>query len=123
MEIANLLSKVSDTMHVSRCFGPASEHDGVTIVPVAFVAGGGGGGGSTEPVEPSPDAVDAEPSASVTGAGGGFGGVSWPLGVYVIQNGQVRWVPALDVTRLAIAVISVVKLVAKLRAARALRKG
>jgi len=123
MEIANLLSKVSETMHVSRCFGPASEHGGVTIVPVAFVAGGGGGGSSTEPVEPSRDTADAEPSLSVTGGGGGFGGVSWPLGVYVIQDGQVRWVPALDVTRLAIAAIGAVKLVAKLRATRALRKG
>lgn len=123
MEIANLLTKVSDTMHVSRCFGPASEHDGVTIVPVAWVAGGGGGGGDTEPVGPSPDVADGAPLPPVTGSGGGgFGTVSWPLGVYVIQDGQVRWVPALDVTRLAIAAIGAAKLFAKLRTARSLQK-
>lgn len=122
MEIENLLAKVSDTMHVSRCFGPPSEHDDVIIVPVAFVVGGGGGGGGTEPAKPSPAAAGAASPVSVTGGGGGFGTVSWPLGVYAIQGGQVRWVPALDVTRLAIAALGAVKVLVKLRAARSLQK-
>jgi uncharacterized spore protein YtfJ len=122
MEIANLLTKVSETMHVSRSFGPASEHDGVTIVPVAIVVGGGGGG--TQPIEGSSDAARTDADAGVaTGSGGGFGTVSWPIGVYAVKDGHVRWVPVLDVTRLAIAAISAAKLIAKLRAARALRKG
>ncbi len=37
MEISALLSKLSDTMYVSRSFGPASEHYGVTMIPVAMV--------------------------------------------------------------------------------------
>jgi len=107
MDIPNLLTKLSDTMHASRSFGPATEHDGVTVIPVALVVGGGGVGMGTEP----------EPS-EVTGSGGGFGTVSWPLGVYTVRQGEVRFVPALDVTRLAIAAIGAVKLLARLRARR-----
>ena len=122
MEIANLLTKVSDTMHVTRCFGPPSEHGGVTIVPVAFVVGGGGGGGGTEPAKPSAHEPDAGSVLTMTGGGGGFGTVSWPLGVYAIQGGRVRWVPALDTTRVAIAALGVAKLLLKLRATRSLQK-
>ena len=39
------LNAVKDTMTVSRVFGDAYEHDGVTVIPVASVRGGGGGGG------------------------------------------------------------------------------
>ena len=121
MEIANLLSKVSETMHVGRSFGPASEHDGVTIIPVALVAGGGGGGfGPTPPAPGAPSTIEGDPP---TGGGGGFGTVSMPLGVYVVKNGDVRWVPAVDVTRVVIGVIGAVKLVAKLRARSRLAAG
>ena len=107
MEIPSLLAKLSDTMHASRSFGPATEHGGVTVIPVALVVGGGGMGMGTEP----------EPS-EVSGSGGGFGTISWPLGVDTVKQGEVRFVPALDVTRLAIAAISALKLLAKLRARR-----
>lgn len=107
MEIPSLLAKLSETMHASRSFGPATEHDGVTVIPVALVVGGGGMGMGSEPAP-----------SEVTGSGGGFGTISWPLGVYTVRQGDVRWVPAFDVTRLAIAAIGAVKLVARLRARR-----
>lgn len=117
MEIPSLLAKVTDTMHVSRSFGPPSQHGDVTLVPVAVVAGGGGGGGGTGHGD-----VAASAASGGGGGGGGFGTISWPIGAYVIEGGAVRWVPALDVTRLAVAGIGVVKAVTKLRARRQARR-
>jgi uncharacterized spore protein YtfJ len=112
MEIQKLLAKVSDSIHVGRSFGPASEHGDVTIVPVAIEVGGGGLGIGEQPGDPA----STGEGAVVTGSGGGFGTMSFPLGVYVIKGGDVRWVPAIDATRVAIAAISLVKLVTKARA-------
>ena len=107
MDLSSLLSRVTDTMSATRSFGPAFERGDTTVIPVALVAGGGGGGASGHG-ERSTDEDDG-------GSGGGFGTVSMPLGVYVIREGNVRWVPAVDVTRLAIAAIGLVKVGAKLR--------
>ncbi|HUS60647.1 MAG TPA: hypothetical protein VMY34_00530 [Acidimicrobiales bacterium] len=115
MEIQKLLTKLSDSMHASRSFGPSSEHDAVTIVPVAIEVRGGGLGMGMNP-DPVPTSPDAGGEAVPTGSGGGFGTLSFPLGVYVIKHGEVRWVPAIDATRVAIAAISLVKLVTKVRA-------
>ena len=71
---------------VKRVFGEPYEKDGMTIIPVAAVAGGAGGGSG-------PD------SQGNAGSGGGFGVAARPVGVYVIQNGQVRWEPAFDLNR------------------------
>ena len=107
MTLQELIAKASDSFGVSRSFGPPIEKDGTLVIPVA-IAGGGGGGGE------APSSAD-QPN---TGVGAGFGGVSWPLGVYVLKDGTVKWVPAIDPTRLALAVIGLVKLGMKLRAAR-----
>lgn len=115
MEIQNLLTKLSDSMHVSRSFGPSSDHGDVTIVPVAIEVGGGGLGIGTHPADVAPTSPEAGGEPVPTGSGGGFGTLSFPLGVYVIRHGEVRWVPAIDATRVAIAAISLVKLVTKLR--------
>lgn len=113
MEITSLLSRMSDHIHVSRAFGPPTDHGSVTVVPVAVVIGGGGlGTGEEAPEEPGSD----EPRD--TGMGAGFGGVTWPLGVYVIEGDRVRWVPAVDVTRVVLAVIALLKVIVALRAGR-----
>jgi hypothetical protein len=39
-------------------------------------------------------------------AGGGFGGLVLPAGAYVVKGGQVRWVPAVDVTIVVLASLS-----------------
>lgn len=44
------------------------------------------------------------------GEGGGFGVGARPAGAYVIKDGNVRWMPAVDVNRI-IAVLGVVVLV------------
>jgi uncharacterized spore protein YtfJ len=107
MELEELLDKVSESVQAGRSFGPAAEHGDVTLVPVALVIGGGGGGSGSGPGEDDPG-----------GSGGGFGTISWPLGAYAIKDGNVRWVPALDVTRVAIAGIGAAKLLIKLRRRR-----
>ena len=94
MDLVKLMSKAGESLSVGRVFGAPIERDGVLLIPVAWVAGGGGGGGQ----EPNQD----EPG----GSGGGFGGVSWPLGMYVVEEGTVRWVPVIDATRIVLGVLA-----------------
>jgi uncharacterized spore protein YtfJ len=90
---ASVLGAVGATreaLSVRRVFGDPYELDGVTIVPVARVAGGAGGGGG----EGTGD------SDAGSGFGTGFGLVAQPVGVYKIHDGEVVWLPAVDVTQL-----------------------
>lgn len=120
MDVKELLNKVGDHLSVGRAFGPAYEKDGTLVIPVAFVAGGGGGGGSEAPAqEASPDSESVTDSDSrVAGSGGGFGGVVLPVGVYVVSGERVRWIPAVNVTWIALSVLSVVGIFARSRAWR-----
>ena len=140
MDAENILAKVSENLSVRRAFGAAYEKNGVLIIPVALVAGGGGGGTSrprpgnsaARPDGPAePDAapqdsgpmdsgpvdagpVDAGPvDAGRTDAGGGFGGLVMPAGAYVVKGDQVRWVPAVDVTIVVLASLSLVRILAR----------
>jgi uncharacterized spore protein YtfJ len=124
MDAANLLEKVSDHLSVRRAFGVAYEKDGTLIIPVALVAGGGGAGtarsGRGDPAAgpgslPEGDATahDAAPQDPGYGDGGGFGGLVLPSGVYVVKGDQVRWVPALDTTIVALASLALVRLLAR----------
>jgi uncharacterized spore protein YtfJ len=125
MDAENLLAKVSDNISVQRAFGAAHEKDGMLIIPVAIVAGGGGAGTTRsrrgDPAAPpaSPPAKgakadDATPQDSgPTDAGGGFGGLVLPSGVYVVKGDQVRWVPAIDVTIVVLASLSLVRVLAR----------
>lgn len=92
MSMFDTLKQASSMMAVRQVFGEPIERDGVTIIPVARVMGGGGGGAGT-------GSNDGEQGG---GEGGGFGMVAAPAGVYVIQNGQVRWEPALDINRIVL---------------------
>lgn len=102
MTVDELLAKATEGLNAGRAFGPIIERDDCLIIPVAFVAGGGGGG-------------DA-PAGQEVATGGGFGGVTWPLGVYVIKDGQVRWMPAVDATLIALGGLLVMRTVLKVRA-------
>ena len=92
------------------------------VIPVALVTGGGGAGeGSAGCASTSSDDedivrdtvdADAEPSS---GSGGGFGGVVVPVGAYVVKDEQVRWVPAVNVTVIVIAVLCAIRLLTKSR--------
>ena|SRR5438132_3993746 len=87
------LDAVRDLLTVKHVFGEAYEKDGVTVIPVADVRGGGGGGGGagTDPQK-----------GQGSGTGMGFGMKVRPAGAFVIKNGDVAWMPAVDVTRIVV---------------------
>jgi uncharacterized spore protein YtfJ len=105
-DVQETISKARDAITVKRVFGAPYERDGVTVIPAAAVGGGGGGGGGE----------DEEGSG---GAGVGFGLGGRPVGAYVIQDGNVRWEPAFDATRiigqLLVALAAVALLLARRR--------
>ena len=128
MDVENLLAKLGENLSVRRAFGTAYEKDGVLIIPVALVAGGGGGGTGTarnrhgdsaaEPGSPAQagTATDDDATPQDSGrkdAGGGFGGLVLPSGAYVVTGDQVRWVPAVDVTIVVLASLSLARLLAR----------
>ena len=89
-DVQEAISKAHDTITVKRVYGDPYERDGLTVIPAAAVSGGGGGGGGE----------DAEKGGK--GGGGGFGLSGRPVGAYVIEDGSVRWEPAVDVSRIAL---------------------
>jgi uncharacterized spore protein YtfJ len=88
--VDELLAGARDAITVKRVYGDPIEQEGVTVIPAAAVGGGGGGGG------------DAEHNG-----GGGFGVRARPVGAYVIRGDEVTWVPAVDVTRLAVVALGI----------------
>lgn len=85
------LRGVRDALSVQRVFGEAYDLDGITIIPVARLAGGAGGGGGE----------GTEEQEGGSGFGSGFGLGATPVGVYEIRDDGVRWRPSVDVNRLA----------------------
>jgi uncharacterized spore protein YtfJ len=127
MNVEELMNRVGQNLSVGRAFGAAYEKDGTLVIPVALVAGGGGGGEGTSPSGvggPGGEAAgDGESTAGVepaTGSGGGFGGVVMPVGAYVVKDGAVRWMPAVNVNIVILAGLGVIRLV--LRARRRARR-
>ena len=99
------IERIQQALASAHVFGDPVERDGVLILPVLRVRGGGGGGeGSRTPASGrgSEESVDSG-SGSGSGSGGGFGLDAHPVGVYVLQDGRVRWEPAFDLTRIALA--------------------
>ena len=125
MDVGKLLMKASDDLSVRRAFGTAYEKDDMLIIPVALVAGGGGAGmghsrrrdlaaGPESAPEGSPPGHDETPQDSgQVDAGGGFGGLVLPAGAYVVKGGQVRWAPAVDITIVVLASLSLVRVLAR----------
>ncbi|HYW25726.1 MAG TPA: spore germination protein GerW family protein [Terriglobales bacterium] len=117
MDAKEILEQARDTLTVRRVFGEPIEQNGLTVVPVAAVQGGAGAG--------SGEGRQAEGSPAGSGVGGGWGGMARPVGVYVIDNGQVRWEPAVDVGRIVLGaqVVAVVALIVLRSVVRAWRRG
>ena len=95
-DVPALLGRIGDSISGHKSFGPAFEKYGILLIPVAYVFGGGGGGENDEPAPSGKDKPDKPESSQKKGSGGGYGLVTWPIGAYVVQDGQVRWVPAID---------------------------
>jgi len=87
MDIAEVLASAQNSLDVRRVYAEPFTQDGVTVIAAAAVAGGGGGGHGDDDTK------------GQRGEGGGFGVSARPVGAYVIKNGEVRWVPAVDVAR------------------------
>jgi len=98
VQINELLQRVGEQLTVGRAFGPAYEHDGTLVIPVATVFGGGGGGSD---------------SKEETAEGGGVGGIVHPLGAYVVRDGRVRFVPTIDVTLLMAGALLLLRLLVR----------
>ena len=125
MDVGNLLMKASGNLSVRRAFGTPYEKDDMLIIPVAMVAGGGGGGTSPsrrpDPVAgpdslPEGDPAGHDPTSQDSermDAGGGFGGLVLPAGAYVVKGGQVRWVPAVDMTIVVLVSLCLVRVPAR----------
>ena len=94
MNATAILEDARDVLTVRRVVGEPIERDGTVVIPVVRVHGGLGGGGE-------PD--DATGTGTREGAfGGGLLMGAKPIGVYVIREGKVSWLPAVDVNRLAL---------------------
>jgi len=91
MKLDEVLDTARETITVRRVFADPYEKDGLTVIAGARVSGGAGGGGGHD-------------QQGQEGSGGGFGVNARPAGAFVIQDGKVRWQPAVDVTRLALVV-------------------
>jgi len=118
VDVQELLSKVAQHLSVSRAFGTAYEKDGSLVIPVALVAGGGGGGEGTSGPPSSDSALDdedADSDAESSGSGGGFGGVVMPVGVYVVKDEQVRWVPAINANLVIVIAFLTLRMIARAR--------
>jgi uncharacterized spore protein YtfJ len=106
-EVQEAIAKARDAITVKRVYGTPFEREGVTVIPAATVSGGAGGGGGENPDEGG------------SGAGSGFAIGARPVGAYVIENGNVRWEPAFDATRiigqLLLALAAVALLLARRR--------
>lgn len=107
MVAAELMERVRDAASAGRVYGEPYEKDGLTVIPAAAVAGGGGGGGDAQ------------------GNGGGLGLAARPAGAWIIEEGKVRWMPAVDVNRIvlggqvvAIVALLVMRSIAKARSRR-----
>ena len=98
MSTNEILDRTAKAMAATTVFGPAHQHNGITVIPAATVRGGGGGGGGTRSGE------DPNDAKSDTGEGGGFGLMARPAGAIVINGDNVTWkAPPLDLTRVIIA--------------------
>jgi len=97
MDVQTLLEQANDSVTVKRVFGEPIERDGVLVIPAAMVAGGGGGGLGTG-TGFGPDGVQ---QGEGTGTGGGWGLQARPVGAFVVRDGVVTWVPAIDWGRIA----------------------
>ncbi|MEV6269658.1 spore germination protein GerW family protein [Kribbella sp. NPDC051936] len=90
-DVLEVLRGVVDSVKAGTVFGAPVSYKGLTVLPVARIAGGGGGGRGE----------DAN-GRGAEGSGGGIGLSARPVGVYVIKDDEVTWSPAVDVTKVVL---------------------
>ena len=70
-----------------RVYGDPIERDGLVLIPAVRILGRGGGRHGKDGKGPG---------------GGAFRVSARPAGVYVLRDGKVKWMPALDVNRIVL---------------------
>jgi uncharacterized spore protein YtfJ len=85
MEAQEILDQARKSIGAKSVYAEPIVQNGTTVIPAASVSGGGGAGSGDGP--------------QGKGGGGGFGMKSRPTGAWVIDDGVVRWQPAVDVNR------------------------
>ncbi len=91
MKLDEVLGSARDTFTVKRVYGEPYEKGDVTVIPAAAVRGGAGGGNGHD-------------EKGQEGEGGGFGMTGRPAGAYVLKDGNVKWLPAVDPNRIFLTV-------------------
>ena len=97
LDVQSLLEQANDSITVKLVFGEPIERDGVLVIPAAMVVGGGGGGGGGLTTGFGAEGEQGEG----TSTGGGWGVQARPVGAFVVRDGVVTWVPAIDWARIA----------------------
>lgn len=97
MELEEIFEQARRAFSAQIVIGEPVVSGDVTVIPAVAVRGGGGGGRGRE--------------GERGGGGGGFGLNARPVGAWVIRGEDVRWEPALDLTRLAVAAAALVAIV------------
>jgi len=87
MKVTEILGAAKDAITVKRVYAEPYEKDAVTVITAAVVGGGAGGGSGQD-------------DKGQEGGGGGFGVNGRPAGAFVIKDGQVSWLPAVDPNRI-----------------------
>src|SRR2546427_10035761 len=82
-----VIEQARDALTVKRVYGEPVEREGIVVIPAASIRGGAGAGSGRSGEEQ-------------TGSGGGFGLMASPAGAFVVREGVVRWMPAIDVNRI-----------------------
>ncbi len=108
MKVDELMSSARDALTVKKVYGEPYEKDGLTVIPAAAIRGGVGGGTGRD-------------EKGQEGEGGGFGMTGSPAGAYVVKDGKVSWLPAVDPNRifLVVGMAAIVYLLMRPRMARA----
>jgi len=90
VDVQDVVRQAREAVRADVVFGDPIDREGVTIVPAASVRGGGGGGRGEGP------------EGQGTGDGGGLALTARPSGAFVIRDGEVTWLPAVDVQRIVL---------------------
>jgi len=112
--VESILDKFMAAANVEAVYGRPIKQGDVVVIPAAEVISAMGFGiGSGSGMGPTPG-VDENNQASGGGGGGGGGGrvLSRPAAVIIIENGQVRVEPVIDVTKIALGMFTAVGFVA-----------
>ena len=122
VDVRQMIDEAREAFAARRVYSEPYERNGVSVILAARVQGGGGGGHGEGHQEGD---GGGRPGGSGSGWGGGFGLNARPVGAFVIHGDDVRFVPALDLTRiiigaqlLAASVLLTVRVAVRARAKR-----